>query len=79
MTVARDMANEPGNGWTAANTKYAMQLAQRLPLSCTILEKQDMKDLGMGGIIAVNQGSEEPPKFVILEYIPEQKGETILW
>ena len=79
VTVARDMANEPGNGWTAANfAKYAMQLAQRLPLSCTILEKQDMKDLGMGGIIAVNQGSEEPPKFVILEYIPEQKGETIL-
>ncbi|MBF0572447.1 MAG: hypothetical protein HQK69_01620 [Desulfamplus sp.] len=32
-----------------------------------------MKELGMGGIIAVNQGSSEPPKMVILEYQP-QKG-----
>jgi leucyl aminopeptidase len=76
---ARDMANEPGNGWTASSfAKYATQLAESLQLRCTILEKQDMLDLGMGGIVAVNQGSEEPPKVVILEYAPEQFEETVL-
>ncbi len=79
VNTARDMANEPGNGWTASSfAKYAMQLAESLQLRCTILEKQDMIDLGMGGIVAVNQGSEEPPKVVILEYAPEQPDETIL-
>lgn len=79
VNTARDMANEPGNGWTASSfAKHAMQLAEGLHLRCTILEKQDMIDLGMGGIVAVNQGSEEPPKFVILEYAPEQYEETIL-
>lgn len=79
VTTARDMANEPGNGWTAANfAKYAMQLAEDQQLRCTILEKQDMEELGMGGMVAVNQGSEEPPKVVILEYSPKQPEETIL-
>ncbi len=41
-------------------------------------KNKDMIDLGMGGIVAVNQGSEEPPKVVILEYVPEQHEETIL-
>ncbi|MFH0782478.1 MAG: leucyl aminopeptidase [Pseudomonadota bacterium] len=79
VITARDMANEPGNGWTPSHfSKYAMEIAEKLQLHCTILEKTDLIDLGMGGMIAVNQGSEEPPKFVILEYIPEKKGETVL-
>ncbi len=32
----------------------------------------------MGGIIAVNKGSKEPPKLIVLDYIPEKKGDTIL-
>ncbi len=79
VITARDMANEPGNGWTASHfAKHAMELAKNLQLRCTILERKDMVDLGMGGIVAVNQGSEEPPKIIILEYVPERQGETIL-
>ncbi|MBU1565888.1 MAG: leucyl aminopeptidase [Proteobacteria bacterium] len=79
VITARDMANEPGNGLTPSHfSQYAIGLAESLPLRCTILEKKDMIDLGLGGIIAVNQGSDEPPKVVILEYSPKQKGETIL-
>ncbi len=76
---ARDMANEPGNGLTPAHfAGYAMELSKSLQLNCTILEKKDMIDLGMGGIIAVNQGSEEPPKIVVLEYVPKKIVGTIL-
>jgi leucyl aminopeptidase len=32
----------------------------------------------MGGILAVNKGSEEPPKLVILEYNPEKYTDTVL-
>ncbi len=79
VCTARDMANEPGNCWTPGHfAKYAEKIASELHLKCTILEKSDMVKLGMGGIVAVNQGSEEPPKFVILEYIPEKKAKTVL-
>jgi len=77
--AARDMANEPGNGWTPSRFgDYAQGLADRMTMQLTILEKEDMQRLGMGGIIAVSKGSTEPPKMVILEYRPAQAAETIL-
>jgi len=69
---ARDMANEPGNGWRASDfASYALHLAKKYDLTCSVLDKSKMKKLGMGGVIAVNQGSSEPPQMVILEYQPE--------
>ena len=66
---ARDMANEPGNGWPPVKfAEFARTLARRHKLSCDILEKEDMRKLGMGGILGVNQGSAQPPKLVILKY-----------
>ncbi len=77
--TARDMANEPGNSWTPAHfAGYAQDVAKDFQMRCTVLEKSDMVTLGMGGIIAVNQGSEEPPKLVILDYAPPQYKETVL-
>jgi leucyl aminopeptidase len=76
---ARDMANEPGNGWTAAHfADYARSLAQAHGFTCRVIEKEEMKTLGMGGLLAVNQGSEEPPKLVVLEYSPPEKTGTLL-
>jgi leucyl aminopeptidase len=76
---ARDMAHEPGNGWTAAHfADYAEKLAEKYSLKCKIIDKAKMKRLGMGGLLAVNQGSAEPPKLVILEYSPEKASETLL-
>ena len=76
---ARDMANEPGNGWTPSHfAQSGRQLAKKFKIKCTVLEKQDMQKLGMGGMIAVSQGSEEPPKCIILEYLPKHRTETIL-
>lgn len=77
--TARDMANEPGNGWTAAEfAGFSMKLAKKEGLKCTVLEKADMKKLGMGGILGVNQGSATPPKLVILEYRTGKKHPTLL-
>lgn len=79
VCVARDMANEPGNGWTPTHfADYAKELAEKLDLKCTVLDKSELAELGMGGIVAVSQGSETPPKLVILEYDPGRKSETIL-
>ncbi len=78
--TARDMANEPGNGWTASHfAAYGKALAKEYKMKCTVLGKNSMQRLAMGGLLAVNQGSAEPPKLVILEYTSPKKGaETIL-
>ncbi len=79
VKAARDMANEPGNGWTPSHfARYAKRLARNHTLKCRVLDKKELMELGMGGIIAVNKGSKEPPKLIILEYYPEGKADTIL-
>jgi len=76
---ARNMAHEPGNGWTSADfAEYAKALAKTHDLNYRCIEKKEMEKMGMGGILAVNQGSAIPPRLVILEYKPEKKSETLL-
>lgn len=75
VCAARDMANEPANYWTPARfAEYGRKLAGQSGLRCTVLDKSAMKRLGMGGILAVNQGSAEPATLVILEYRAGGKG-----
>lgn len=78
--AARNMANEPGNGWTPSSfASYARQLAKKHKMHCTVLAKNDMKRMRMGGLLAVNQGSAEPPKMVILQYRSSKKNaQTVL-
>ncbi len=71
---ARDMANEPGNIWTpSAFGRYAKTTAKEYRLKYRIFDKAEMKKLGMGGVLAVSQGSVTPPKLVILEYKTDKK------
>ena len=77
--VARDMASEPGNSWTPVQfAEYGKKLARKTTLSCTVLNKTDMKKLGMGGILAVNQGSAVPPKLVVIQYKTEKTNPTLM-
>src|SRR5712691_10543861 len=43
-------------------------MARQFGLECEILDRPQMQELGMGGLLAVAQGSAEPPKFIILRY-----------
>lgn len=79
VCAARDMANQPGNGWTPDDfAEYAKKISKKNGLKYKVLEKSAMQKLGMGGIIAVNQGSALPPKLVILEYRTGKKLPTVL-
>jgi leucyl aminopeptidase len=67
--LARDMANEPGNVWTPKRfAEFGEKLAKEHGLECKILNKLEMKTLGMGGLLGVSQGSIQPPKLVMLRY-----------
>lgn len=66
---ARTLVNLPGNMLTSTDmANYARGLAEKYDLDCEILDKEDMQKLGMGALLAVNQGSTEPPKMIVLKY-----------
>ena len=70
-TWSRDLVNEPVSFLTAS------QLAEEIHAKCSeagikveILGKQKIESLKMGGLLAVNRGSMDPPTFTILEWKP---------
>ena len=66
---ARDLVNEPPNVLTPRELAHrASTMAKQFALECEILDKPKMEELGMGGLLAVTQGSAEPPQFIILRY-----------
>ena len=46
----------------------AKKLAQTYALDVTIFDREQMKEMGMGGLLGVSQGSQQPPKFIVLKY-----------
>ena len=69
VNVARTLTMMPANILTAETlADYAVELAKRHDFKYRILEKEEMEGLGMGALLAVNQGSTIPPKLIVLEY-----------
>ncbi|PSR53742.1 peptidase M17 [Adhaeribacter arboris] len=70
--LARDLVNEPHNYQSAeqlADTITAV--GDHAGFTTEILDILKIQALKMGGLLAVNQGSLDPPTFSILEYKPE--------
>ncbi len=73
VCAARDMVNEPPNVLTARElARRALDFAEKYGLKARVFAKDEIVALGMGGLLAVNRGSEEPPRFIILEWKPEK-------
>lgn len=66
---ARDLANRPGNLLTPLGmAQEAQALAERCSMECEVLDVDAMRAKGMGAILAVGQGSVNPPYMVTLKY-----------
>jgi len=67
--LARDMVNEPANYMTPSHmAETAASLAKDYGLELQVLEQKQMRELGMGALLGVTQGSRQPPKFIVLHY-----------
>lgn len=67
----RDWVNEPVMNLNAET--FANQIgeqAAKYGVACTILGKGQIESLKMGGLLAVNKGSVDEPRFVVLDYHP---------
>ncbi len=69
---ARTLVNEPVSYLDAP--RLAMEIQKKSlndGLKIKVLHKKDIEELGMGGLLAVNRGSELPPTFTIMEWKPK--------
>ena len=67
--LARDLGNLPGNICTPAHlAERARGVAEELGFQCQVLDRPQIEELKMGSFLSVTNGSEQPPKFIILEY-----------
>ncbi|NWG75674.1 MAG: leucyl aminopeptidase, partial [Rubrivivax sp.] len=77
VTLARELANRPGNHCTPTFlAEQAKALAKSHGLKVDVLERKDVEKLGMGAFLAVAQGSHEPLRFVVLRYQGAGKGDA---
>lgn len=73
VTLARDLVSRPGNLHTPSMmAKTAETIAQESGLTFNVLEEEDARKEGMGAFLAVTRGSDEPAKFIVLQYHGEK-------
>ena len=69
VEVARECANRPANHATPSFlAEQARQLAKMHGFKVQVLDHAAVKKLGMGAFMAVSQGSDEPLKFIVMQY-----------
>jgi leucyl aminopeptidase len=67
--VARGLAIRPGNIVTPSYlADFAGEIAQRYGMKLSVFDRAAMEREGMKALLAVAQGSEEEPRFIVIEY-----------
>jgi leucyl aminopeptidase len=69
VTLARELANRPGNHCTPTMLAHeARKMSRAQGLKIEVLDRKQIDALGMGSFLAVAQGSDEPPRFIVMHY-----------
>jgi len=67
--TARDIGNEPGNYmYPDSLAKLVVSEGKKHKYDVKVLNEKEIAKLGMGGVIGVGKGSENPPRFIIMKY-----------
>ena len=73
VRTVRDLGNAPSNIMTATRlAERAAEVAEEVGIKCTIYGRREIERMKMGGLIAVNRGSVEEPRFIVMEYSPKK-------
>ena len=69
LQLTKDLANLPPNICTPTFlANQARTLAREFRLKIEVLDRAAMEKLGMGALLAVAQGSAQPPQFIVLQH-----------
>ena len=75
VNLARDLVNHPPIYMTPTQMAVqAQSIAEQNNLEIQILDSADMEKQGMHALLAVAQGSSQPPKMIVLKYIGDARN-----
>ena len=78
VCMARDLVNGPSNQVTpTVLAEKATEIAKDHGMEIQVLEVSQAEAMGMGAFVAVAKGSQEPGKFIVLEYNKGKGLDTI--
>jgi len=73
QNFTRDLVNEPSNLLTPRMlAARAETMAREVGLGVDVLDEKKIQELKMGALLSVAQGSEEPPRVIVVTYTPAQ-------
>jgi len=79
VSFARDMISTPSNEMTPTDlANEARESAKGKNIRCTVLDAEQMKELGMNALLGVARGSHSPPQLIILEYRGGKKSSPVI-
>ncbi len=72
VCTARDLVNEPYSFLNATQLSAEIRnLSRNAGFKVQVFDKSRIEALGMGGLLAVNKGSIDPPTFTVIEWKPK--------
>jgi len=73
--LVRDLVNTPSNGLRPPQyAELAAEIGKKVGLKVKVFHEKELEKEGFGALLAVNRGSEEPARFVVLEHNAGKKG-----
>lgn len=73
--LARELVNQPSNVMTPSFlAKHAEAVASESGLDVSVLDRDQCEELQMGAFLGIAQGSNEPPKFIVLRYTGDSEN-----
>ncbi len=79
VILARDLVNEPGGSLTAPKfANRVRRMARDRGLAVKVLDEAAIRRARLGGLLGVNRGSTQPPRFVELTYSPPGRAKGTL-
>ena len=74
VNFTRDLSNEPGAYMTPTiMAERAQEIAGEFGMEIDVLDRDRMEQEGMGSLLSVARGSDQPPKLIVVKYMPEGK------
>ncbi len=75
VCFARDLGNHPGNVSTPTRlANDAIKIGHRGKMKVSVFDREKFTEMGMGGLAGVAAGTDEPPKFILMEYWGTKKS-----
>ncbi len=75
VCFARDLGNHPGNVTTPTRlADEAKKIGRKGKMKVVVFDREKITEMGMGGLAGVAAGTDEPPKFILMEYWGTKKS-----